>query len=1190
MLTTTTNKGFKLTIGSVTASSLGTISTQVGSNVYTIKLHNITFNRQLYKPNSIVADIQFMTAPLSSDYETLVGKAVTLERLVKAESGPSAPTTDETFNGFYVHEILPLRSANQNLYLRLHIFSLDHQITLQKYSRTYVAKKLFEDIICGIDSTKDIPQYTDAKFAYNTSPAKLTHSFQTYYKKDATDDVYTTFDHLKASISYNKDESSTATTSKTEMIQPYLVQYNESFYDFMARTANRCGEFLFWEENALHLGRTCVDTDLASSISDSECLSVYYNTIDTSTTLDTKSLKFDDLNDFSDGKVRELNHSKQGDDFATATDFCVNPAVRHDNYITRVYKDRFSSTANEKFSNLPKYFLGLVSKAFNEVSLYDIMKKLLLLEPFSFITARSISDGTNNYNNEINITNDKRSHKEQRTSKNTSGDVYYSLFTTADSNGHPTATFYDTIRTNEERQTRQIVTFNLADTKKLRLGQQITYDSKKYYVIQIKERPTTAESKFSKIDAEAEKEFQDLDGGIMQVRAIPETSDSKVYPPLLPSGHVRTSEPQVAFVAEYLDPEKRGRVRILYPWQKQTDDAEPSPWIRVLTPSATPESGCVFELAENDEVLVNYESNNIERPYVAGALYNRRNAIPFRRGDLAIVSKNGHAIAFDDPVDASKFAEGILPFYGFIKSIIHPIKPNGELSALKLTGGITLSDAYGFYKIAMSTDQRKIDISSPFGNVNIDAFTGINILAPNGDINIKGQNINIEAGNAVKITSGVNIKKKGFMYKFADTETPEQQAAQVAAVVTDSIADYIKPLATIADLNLLRKIVEVIVRPIDGTLQIKSHQYLMLEAGPGEASVQPDRYSIHNDDEYNDTQKSMRKSAALIGAIDLIQIINEDLFKNIEETRTKMLRALKTYNEKRQKIAGTYVDRSCIKGGKITEAVYNNGHAPEIIEFEKDSDELKVLEGRPDDDTELDDMITAANELAEESYDFYSLTYSPETHVEIKLRHLTKGKIKSSAPETLLYPNIYSAYCDALSDMENEMKNSNLEWDIYNPSTPAHKKLFKQIKDSVRKSCFVSLIMNNEPGFKFSDTLTINKDTTWDEIVENLEKIKIEKPSFNPFVDAFKSIAMPYLAFKEIKDRDHWKSGKPGQIIFSDQPHQSYYFDNHGATKRYANGTALEDTSLDSIKQKLSSWISEPIPSSTTTTTTTQKK
>ena len=39
-----------------------------------------------------------------------------------------------------------------------------------------------------------------------------------------------------------------------EFIQPYLVQYNESFYDFLARTANRCGEFLFFEDGMLHLG------------------------------------------------------------------------------------------------------------------------------------------------------------------------------------------------------------------------------------------------------------------------------------------------------------------------------------------------------------------------------------------------------------------------------------------------------------------------------------------------------------------------------------------------------------------------------------------------------------------------------------------------------------------------------------------------------------------------------------------------------------------------------------------------------------------------------------------------------------------------------------------------------------------------------------------------------------------------
>ena len=81
------------------------------------------------------------------------------------------------------------------------------------------------------------------------------------------------------------------------------------------------------------------------------------------------------------------------------------------------------------------------------------------------------------------------------------------------------------------------------------------------------------------------------------------------------------------------------------------------------------------------------------------------------------------------------------------------------------TGGITLRDPNGVYELDLSAKTRSINVKSPFGNVNISAFTGITIDAPNGDINIRGKNVNIEAGNNLTLTSGTNIRNKDFSYK-----------------------------------------------------------------------------------------------------------------------------------------------------------------------------------------------------------------------------------------------------------------------------------------------------------------------------------------------------------------------------------------------------------------------------------------
>ena len=56
-------------------------------------------------------------------------------------------------------------------------------------------------------------------------------------------------------------DSSSNTTKRDELRIPYLVQYNESFYNFMVRSANRFGEFLYFEDGKLNLGMQPSETN-----------------------------------------------------------------------------------------------------------------------------------------------------------------------------------------------------------------------------------------------------------------------------------------------------------------------------------------------------------------------------------------------------------------------------------------------------------------------------------------------------------------------------------------------------------------------------------------------------------------------------------------------------------------------------------------------------------------------------------------------------------------------------------------------------------------------------------------------------------------------------------------------------------------------------------------------------------------
>ena len=323
-----------------------------------------------------------------------------------------------------------------------------------------------------------------------------------------------------------------------------------------------------------------------------------------------------------------------------------------------------------------------------------------------------------------------------------------------------------------------------------------------------------------------------------------------------------------------------------------------TPWIRVATPVATEGGGFFYEPRKGDEVLVNFDNDNVERPYVVGELYSKNTLDPRERmnrkkslrglGSMALVSPNGHHIAFQDPEDGAKFLNSTVPVIGAFNkaaslgigiptiSAFHPKK------AKDLAGGIHMGDRYGLYEISMSSDGRKININSPLGQVNLNAFTGISIDAPNGDIKIRGKNVSISAGNKVTIESGTNIGMGGGIggpgYKYTNDDhwynVSKGLWSTGAHVLGHEVLLSLAPEAgkvayseaiPATNVELLRYITQVFLRPIDGTMLIKSRKYMLLEAGKGKAMVKADRYKKKKADDYFKVYES------LITCVDYIQ-------------------------------------------------------------------------------------------------------------------------------------------------------------------------------------------------------------------------------------------------------------------------------------------------------------------------------
>lgn len=104
----------------------------------------------------------------------------------------------------------------------------------------------------------------------------------------------------------------------------------------------------------------------------------------------------------------------------------------------------------------------------------------------------------------------------------------------------------------------------------------------------------------------------------------------------------------VATVADHADPQQMGRIKVSFPW----DADKQTPWLRMVTPSAGAGRGHYFVPEIGDEVVVAFEMDNIDAPFVTGPLYNGKGKFD-RHYDAennvkAISTRSGHEIIFDD--------------------------------------------------------------------------------------------------------------------------------------------------------------------------------------------------------------------------------------------------------------------------------------------------------------------------------------------------------------------------------------------------------------------------------------------------------------------------------------------------------------------------------------------------------------
>lgn len=206
------------------------------------------------------------------------------------------------------------------------------------------------------------------------------------------------------------------------------------------------------------------------------------------------------------------------------------------------------------------------------------------------------------------------------------------------------------------------------------------------------------------------------------------------YPPYSNSDVYPFATSCRAKVKDNEDPNGLGRIRVQFDWQAQLEDDMMTPWLRMAQPYAGGGKGFSFIPEIGEEVMIDFEGGNAERPYVKGTLYNGVDDVDgawvasnnSHNKVKAIRTRNGHTIEIHDEGND-----------GYIR-IYDNEKEN--------------------YILTFSTDQKLIKLEST-GNIELYAKNDI-IMHAGHDINASADNdIFIAASHDMQRTADNDIRE-----------------------------------------------------------------------------------------------------------------------------------------------------------------------------------------------------------------------------------------------------------------------------------------------------------------------------------------------------------------------------------------------------------------------------------------------
>lgn len=704
---------------------------------------------------------------------------------------------------YYIFEVKPRQEENR-MKVDLTIFSADKYLTIKKYSKVYTAKKLGEEIF-----NAELAAMGKTDYEYNGM------LLLRYLMKGL--------------------ENTTA-----EIIQPYLVQYNESFYDFILRTANRCGEFLFFENGTLHLGIGTKDQTQIRHLYEEECYSIEYSSED----FEEETINESDF--YNSSFHSDINSAERTFSMETTTD----------EYLQVIEKSKYDSLEGEKTATVPwqMALTQLLTHAeglggFFAGNAITMLRTYMPLPWYLFPSLYYLSNLANEEYDEKYFSKDKSGEQTEKQGKKSPDEAtVVELSDQYDKNREKLAQFstlgelidvdsskskflnnldvlfYSIIRKLQNRLSHKEITLKYTGECKteFHLGDEFEFEKKYYVVKSIKAQESSQTAGAYNLETEVV---------LYPIHLIDDKTDIAYHLPIAPKANVDVTKKihggMEAEVVDNQDPLRLSRVRVKYLWSGSTE-AETSPWIRVIAPQSTPDGGSYFLPQNGDRVMLEFENENIEKPFVVGSVFTeeRDPVWGMRTYSGVISSSHGHSIRFYSSDNRGLLLQGFLPAADMLGSFIPSattFKGADKDYELKMLGGIEMCDSRGIFSVCTSSDHRNITVDSPFGTVVVDAFTGINVSAPNGDITIEGKNIEIVAGNKISVKSGSNLSNKF---------TKKDIVANIDKAFTDKIYSLI-------DMPLLRTTLQYAfnlfgLNEAENSILIKSARNLDMEIGTGE--------------------------------------------------------------------------------------------------------------------------------------------------------------------------------------------------------------------------------------------------------------------------------------------------------------------------------------------------------------------